>query len=379
MSCHDALEQFSVLIDGALDAGERAALDAHLATCADCRRELQRFRDTVALVRAAAPVRAPAGFVDRVLEAARPVPWPQRLLRGLFLPWPVKLPMEAAAIVLVAVGVALVYRGSPELQQSVRQEPAAPVATQAPSNTPPEAKAPAPAREKEESRELYGARREEKAREPDTPREPEKAKEAPRTQERVQELAKTQVPGSLADKKRAETSAPSAPQPAANARDADLQKALESQDRQAPVIGKLEAPASGAERQRAAKDNVRSGTTQPTELRADSLKAQRPASAPPAAASPRASSLFVPPDVSGQLAVSDRELALRSLKELAARLGAVETRRFDTSDGPIIELAVPREAYAELNSGLARLGRWQPSKEPSALPTTIRVVVRITG
>jgi hypothetical protein len=376
MSCHDAREQFSALIDDALDAGERAALDAHLATCADCRRELQRFRDTVGLVRAAAPVRAPAGFVDRVLEAARPVPWPQRLVRDLFLPWPVKLPMEAAAIVLVAVGVALVYRGSPELEQSIRQEPAAPVMTQAPRDTPPEVKASAPAREKEDSRELYGARRE-KAREQDTPREPEKAKEAPRAQERVQEFAKE--PRALADKKRAEMPAPSAPQPAAASRDANLQKAPESQDSQAPVIGKLEAPASGAERQLAAKDNVRSGTTQPTERRADSVKAQRPASAPPTAAAPSVTSAFVPPDVSGQLAVSDRELALRSLKELAARLRAVETRRFDTSDGPIIELAVPRETYAELNSGLARLGRWRPGKEPSTLPATIRVVVRITG
>jgi len=357
MSCHDAREQFSALIDDALDAGERAALDAHLATCADCRRELQRFRDTLGLVRAAAPVHAPAGFVDRVLEATRPVPWPRRLVRDLFLPWPVKLPMEAAAIVLVAVGVALVYRGSPELEQSIRQEPAAPVMTQAPRDTPPEVKASAPARENEDSRELYGARRE-KAREQDTPREPEKAKEAPRAQERVQEFAK---------------------EPGAVSRDANLQKAPKSPDSQAPVIGKLEAPASGAERQRAAKDNVRSGTTQPTERRADSLKAQRPASAPPTAAAPSVTSAFVPPDVSGQLAVSDRELALRSLKELAARLRAVETRRFDTSDGPIIELAVPRETYAELNSGLARLGRWRPGKEPSTLPATIRVVVRITG
>ncbi len=177
----------------------------------------------------------------------------------------------------------------------------------------------------------------------------------------------------MTDKKRAETPSPSAPQPAATSRAADLQKAPESPERQAPVIGKLEAPASGAERRRSiAKDN-QSGTAQPTEQRADALKAQRPASAPPLAAS------FVLPDMSGQLAVSDRELALRSLKELVARLGAVETRRFDTSDGPIIELTVPREAYAELNSGLARLGRWQPSKEPSTLPATIRIVVRITG
>jgi len=344
MTCHDAREQFSALIDDALDAPERAELDAHLAACADCRRELQRFRDTVALVRAAAPVRAPAGFVDCVLEAARPVPWPQRLLRGLFVPWPVKLPMEAAAVVLVAVGVALVYRGSPELQQPARPEPAAPVVTQAPSVAPPEA--PAPARENDAPRILYGARGDEKAREQDPPREAEKAKAAPRAQERVEGFAKTPEPGALADKKRAE----------------------------APVVGKLEAPASSAERQRAAKDDVRPGTTQQTELRADSLKAQRPASAPPSA-----TSAFAPPDVSGQLAVSDRELALRSLAELVARLGAAQTRRFDTSDGPIIEIAVPRQVYAELNRGLAQLGRWQPSKEPSSLPATIRVVVRITS
>ncbi|HKQ67358.1 MAG TPA: zf-HC2 domain-containing protein, partial [Methylomirabilota bacterium] len=131
MNCHDAREQFSALIDDALAADERAALDAHLATCADCRRELQRFRDTVALMRGAAPVRAPAGFVDRVLEAARPVPWHRRLLHVMFLPWPIKLPMEAAAIVLVSVGVAMVYRGSPELQQSARQEPTAAMARRA--------------------------------------------------------------------------------------------------------------------------------------------------------------------------------------------------------------------------------------------------------
>ncbi len=140
MTCHDAREQFSALVDDALSADERATLDAHLATCADCRRELQRFRDTVALLRAVAPVRAPAGFVDRVLDAARPVSWPRRLVRGLFLPWPVKLPMEAAAIVLVAVGVGLVYRGTPEIQESTT----ASIETRAPESRAPRAPAPAP-------------------------------------------------------------------------------------------------------------------------------------------------------------------------------------------------------------------------------------------
>src|SRR5207237_8044538 len=124
-------------------------------------------------------------------------------------------------------------------------------------------------------------------------------------------------------------------------RDAKLRRGPNEQDER--VIGNVEAPGSGAEGRRAAKDNVRSGPTQPTERRAGSLKAQRPASAPPTAVAPSVTSAFVPPDVSGQLAVSNRELALRSLKELAARLRAVETRRLDTSDGHTSELAVLRE------------------------------------
>jgi putative zinc finger protein len=384
MNCHDAREQFSSLIDDALSADERAALDAHLATCADCRRELQRFRDTVALMRGAAPVRAPAGFVDRVLEAARPVPWSRRLLNTLFVPWPIKLPMEAAAIVLVGVGVALVYRGSPELQQAALQEPAAARAVSALGKNAseprlPEAKAPT---EHLAPRVLYGTR--DYAEREQVTRELEKAKEAARAQETNQ----VQQPGALPDEKKAETSgaAPPAPaperglsaagssRPSAPARDAEPQKPDASQDRQAPS-GKLEASAPRAERQRSQAKDVRPDVAQPAEKRTDTLKAQRPASAPPSVAS----SAFAPPDVSGQLTVSNREDAIRGLKELVATVGAVETYRLDTSDGPIIEIAVRREKYAELNSGLARLGRWQPNQPPSAPPSTIRVVVRIIG
>ena len=375
MNCHDAREQFSSLIDDALSADERAALDAHLATCADCRRELQRFRDTVALMRGAAPVRAPSGFVDRVLEAARPVPWSRRLLNALFLPWPIKLPMEAAAIVLVGVGVALVYRGSPELQQASLQEPAAARAARALGENAseqrlPEAKAPA---EQPAPRVLYGTR--------DYAEREQDRRELDKTKEAAQ-------PGALPDEKNAETSgaapgastpessvtAPGA-RPPAPARDAEPQKPDISQDRQAPVGPKLEASAPRAERQRSQAKDVRPDVAQPAEKRTDTLKAQRPASAPPSVAS----SAFAPPDVSGQLTVSNREDAIRGLKELVATVGAVETYRLDTSDAAIIEIAVRREKYAELNSGLARLGRWQPNQPPSAPPSTIRVVVRITG
>jgi hypothetical protein len=125
MTCHDARELFSALIDEALTREQRADVYGHLATCAECRRELTAMERTVALVRGATPVRAPAGFVDRVVAAARPVPWYVRAARTVLLPWSVKLPLGAAAVLLVAGLAVLMFRGSQEQQRAARDEPRA--------------------------------------------------------------------------------------------------------------------------------------------------------------------------------------------------------------------------------------------------------------
>ena len=352
MTCHESREQFSALVDDALAADGRAALDAHLATCADCRRELQRFRDTVSLVRAVAPIRAPAGFVDRVLEAARPVSWPRRLVRGLFLPWPVKLPMEAAAVVLVAVGVALVYRGAPELELATRLEQPAPVVAQAPESAAPTGGAPLP----------------------QLPISPERKVDALRDQapakDRAQALAKTrEVKEAPQPPKAMEPAAPApakAPQPEALSRDAEVRQEVDRRAKQA-------TPPALAERRTMASGNVQAPRA-PGAL-TDNYAAQAPP--PPPAFAP--SALAPPPDVFGQLAVSDRDVALRKVSELIARLGATETRRIDRADGLTLELTIQRDAYAELSRELARLGQWQPTREPAVLPAQVRVLLRITG
>ena len=64
----------------------------------------------------------------------------------------------------------------------------------------------------------------------------------------------------------------------------------------------------------------------------------------------RRSSSFAPPEVPGQLAVSDREVALRQVGELITRLGAVENRRVDGSDGPILELTMPARGVRRVHT-----------------------------
>src|SRR5262249_49133855 len=101
VTCADARDTRSALVDDALVPAERAAVETHLATCADCRRELERLRATVALLQGMERPRAPVGFVDRVVAAVRPEPWPRRLGRWLFVPLGVKLPVETAAVAIV--------------------------------------------------------------------------------------------------------------------------------------------------------------------------------------------------------------------------------------------------------------------------------------
>jgi putative zinc finger protein len=381
MTCHDAREQLSALIDDALGAEERGAVEAHLATCAECRWELERLRDTVALLRAVEPARAPAGFVDRVLEAARPALWPRRLVRALLLPWPVKLPVEAAAIVLVAVGVVYVFQATQGLQQARHLGSVQPVTTAS------DQAAPAPPSQ-DAVREA-----------PPTP-EAARAKQTARTLEGARPQNKEQAPGQKAlEKSASEKETPEKKgAPTSQAFSEAGQRSKDSDERRAKlddaardvakrqanappatsaepqVAGKLEeSPARAEHSQEVAAARARSSAAPASEPRVDTLQAPRAAATPPMATA------FVPPDVSGRLAVANRDAALQDLARLLARLGGVEDRRFVGDEGPIIELTIPREAYPDLLRELAALGRWQLIREAPALPERIRVVLRITS
>ncbi len=54
-------------LEQSLPLTERAALDEHLAQCADCRLEWQRLQALERLLRDAAPLRPPSGFAGRTM------------------------------------------------------------------------------------------------------------------------------------------------------------------------------------------------------------------------------------------------------------------------------------------------------------------------
>ena len=332
MTCAENRELHSALLDGELRGDERALVEGHLAGCPECARELERLARMLGMLHALPAARAPLGFVDRVLEAARPTPWYTRLGRRVLQPWRVKLPLQAAALVVVALGAVYVYQKTPELQQAARYEAPAPTSP-TPSAPPPAAREPAPpapARAPEPPAGSKAAERQEPAPRADSP-----------------ELAKRESDTGARDASRSNVMKGAAP-PA------------------------TPAPAAPAEAERAGEKKA--DAPEPAPRTQAEGRSSRLGEAAPSA--PLQSRMLVAPDASGRLAVDDREAAERALAELRARLGVAESFRRDAGEGGVlIEMVVPRQGYADFARGLAAIGRWTADREPAVPPEQIRLQI----
>jgi hypothetical protein len=385
MTCAETRDLFSALADDALSPDERAALDAHLARCAECRRELASLLRTVKMVRALDPAQAPAGFVDRVLAAAQPEPRPMRLARRLSRPWPA-LPLSAAALLLVGGLAVLLFRASPEQQRAARyQPPAAPTPAVPPTPEPPTASAPPTSQPRTPSAPPTSQPPTASAPKSDTP---------PAPMSRTFELSKKEPsrnaapppPSTRPDQSGLRDRQPASPSPRAAEQAASSRVTEQPQTSQAankadvrananpptrePAEQRVVAAAKPAERARAkadvsdraeskdeATDNVApAGSAAAPAPPAVAKTQSTPQSAPLSRTGPMTGIQAAPPDVTAQLRATNASTAERSLLDLATRVGGRQTGRRITGGRLIVELAVPRDAYAEFVRGVSTLG-----------------------
>jgi hypothetical protein len=334
MTCHDARESLSAFLDEALAPDERRGVEAHLEGCAECRRELERLRQTVALLHRVEPARAPVGFVDRVAAAARPRPWYRRAAAAVFLPLSIKLPVEATALVMVALLAVYVFERTP-LQQAAREE--------------------AP-RQEEPSAQLA----DKVARPEPSGRRPAPAAPAPgvRGQDRRDALTYRDVPPTAPTPPPA-VSVPVPPPPAAAPPPvAATQPGAKTETPSETKVGSV-APPEAESRQKAAEGAARSLGTDSTAPRLAAKRAQPSA------------------DVIARVAVKDRDAAGRDLAQLITRVGGSETQRRQEGDTTIVEALIPQARYAEFSESLARIGPWQVEAERPDLPAQVRVILRL--
>ena len=149
MNCPEAREAFSDLYDGALSGPPLADLSRHLDGCPACRAEWASFRRAMQSLQDLGGEEPPRGFAARVAERIEAPGWWQRIAGMLLLPLRVKLPIHAAALVLLGLAGLWVSQRSPELQRAtvghapVSRERVAPLQEALPPAAPPAASQPA--------------------------------------------------------------------------------------------------------------------------------------------------------------------------------------------------------------------------------------------
>ena len=324
MTCHDTREALSAFLDEELGPGKRREVEAHLEGCAECRRELDGLRQTVALLRGVQPARAPVGFVDRVVATARPRPWYRRVAASVFLPLSVKLPAEATAILMVALLAVYVFEQTPALQRAARSEQEM-ARSESPTRLEDRAKRTEPLAPRGAERPAAFGGRPEPAR-PDAP--------APRDS-----FAPLPPPAPAAPAPAAPSAAP--PEVKTESRPASPPP-LEADNRQ-----KAQQPVAGASRAAPSVSKLATDLAQPSA------------------------------DVVARATVKDREAAERDLSDLVARVGGTEMKRRRDGEAIIVEALIPLTGYTDFVQGLASLGPWQIEAKRPDLPAQIRVFLRL--
>lgn len=141
MDCERVRDRLSDFHDGSLAGEDLRGVADHLQECRECKAESEGLKETVALLRNLPPGKAPPQLMKGVMaRIAATEPRGVPLWKKLFLPAHVKIPLEAAAAVLLFLLVFGIQRDRPMVTPfappAPRTEEAAPAPQAAPGSGP---------------------------------------------------------------------------------------------------------------------------------------------------------------------------------------------------------------------------------------------------
>lgn len=117
MNCGEVKEFLSEYVDDVLDPETKAVVDEHLSACEDCQQELVSLKALVSDLGSLESVEPPKDFLDQLHERIEKRSWFSEILRALFVPMRVKIPLEFAGAAAVAVLVfAFLYTQQDQLK-----------------------------------------------------------------------------------------------------------------------------------------------------------------------------------------------------------------------------------------------------------------------
>ena len=101
MECLRAIKLLSDYLDGILDSQSAAQLERHLSECTGCRQQLDALKALVGELERLEPVKPPHDFLDQIHERLEPRSWRDTIVKKLFFPLRIKIPLELAAAAVI--------------------------------------------------------------------------------------------------------------------------------------------------------------------------------------------------------------------------------------------------------------------------------------
>ena len=119
MNCEEVQKYLSDFLDKSLDNERAQAIEDHLPACSRCSEEMVSLAECQRFVSSLPAVELPLGFTNRVMARVREAAHPPSLWERLFLPHRIKIPLQATAVILIAVLAAYIYQKEPRQRESV--------------------------------------------------------------------------------------------------------------------------------------------------------------------------------------------------------------------------------------------------------------------
>jgi anti-sigma factor RsiW len=110
LTCEQAEDELSGYLDGVLDPPLRRAVEAHLATCDRCQAILADFQRDDKMLRSLPFIEPPPGMRDRFFDSPRMIELNRARSRQRSFVTPLSAALVAAAMLVVALGGALLFR-----------------------------------------------------------------------------------------------------------------------------------------------------------------------------------------------------------------------------------------------------------------------------
>lgn len=111
MDCHNVQKMLSSYIEGIISHEESKLIDEHLSACSKCKEALYDLKKTLEYVQNLEDVEPPEWLTQTVMTRIRSETEPRKgILQKLFYPLYIKLPIEAVAVVLIAVTALYIFK-----------------------------------------------------------------------------------------------------------------------------------------------------------------------------------------------------------------------------------------------------------------------------